>query len=66
MIDVRGTAIWPPHTTRLGLQLPLSQNVFLLHGQDELLFKDGSMFAGEGRRTVNEAKVTGATTCYGR
>lgn len=28
--------------------------------------KKGQCFAGEGRTTMKEAKVTGATTCYGR
>lgn len=38
MIDVWKTAICPPHTPGLGLQLLLPQNVFLLLAQDEQFF----------------------------
>lgn len=43
MNDIWGTVIWAPDTAGLDLQLLLPQNIFLLHAQDELLFKDGSL-----------------------
>lgn len=63
MTDAWESAIWPPHTPGLGLQLLLPQNVFLLHAQDEQLFKDGSVFCW-GRKNCDEVKVTEATTCF--
>lgn len=64
MIDAWESAIWPRHTPGLGLQLLLPQNVFLLHAQDEQLFKVGSVFCW-GRKNCDEVKVTEATTCFG-